>query len=242
VRVVLNTNGDLLPRRRGVLATVDQVNLSLDGPPGAADAARGPGAVDATLAAAEIVHEAGTPLVFTCVVRAQGEAEIAWIARQAARLGATAQFQTDVRGNASAPATLRAAFATVRRLQRAGAPFPQSPESLARLGGARPGRPLVCHAMRVTAFVGPTPEVAACSQRWFEGERRPFPVSTAGFLRAFRALRAPETCERCTCAAALETCLALRGDLHALGHLLGRATRRGGRARPRTAPTRSAVP
>jgi MoaA/NifB/PqqE/SkfB family radical SAM enzyme len=215
---------------------VDQVNLSLDGPPGAADAARGEGAVEATLAAAEIVRRAGRPLVFTCVVRGQGAPELAWVARQAARLGATAQFQTDVRGNAGGQDAVRAAFAEIRRLQLDGAPFPQSPESLVHLGDARQGRPVVCHAMRVTAFVGPTPEVAACSQRWFEGEARRFPVSTAGFLEAFRALRAPETCDRCTCAAALETSLALRGNLRALGYLFHRATWRGGRPHPQGGP------
>ena len=46
-------------------------------------------------------------------------------------------------------------------------------------------------------------------------------------VRPFRALRPPAACNRCTCTAAIETDLALRGDLRAAGYLLRRALGRG---------------
>jgi MoaA/NifB/PqqE/SkfB family radical SAM enzyme len=70
VRVYMNTNGILVPRKRELVAKLARVKISLDGPESCHDRMRGDGAYEKAVAGAKAARAAGVDVEFTCVVGA----------------------------------------------------------------------------------------------------------------------------------------------------------------------------
>jgi MoaA/NifB/PqqE/SkfB family radical SAM enzyme len=68
VRVVMNSNGILVPRRLHVIRRLSKLKISLDGPRDCHDAVRGASSFDKAIAGAEAAICAGVPVEFTCVL------------------------------------------------------------------------------------------------------------------------------------------------------------------------------
>ena len=68
VRVFMNTNGILVPRRIETVRRLARVKVSLDGPRACHDAMRGEGSWQKALAGADVAREAGVEVELTCVV------------------------------------------------------------------------------------------------------------------------------------------------------------------------------
>ena len=68
VRIYMNTNGVLVPRRLNVVRQLSRVKISLDGPRATHDAVRGRGAFDKAVRGAEAAMAVGVPVEFTCVL------------------------------------------------------------------------------------------------------------------------------------------------------------------------------
>ncbi len=68
VRVYMNTNGILVPKKLATIRLLSKVKISLDGPPECHDAMRGEGAWQKAMSGALAARRAGTPVELTCVV------------------------------------------------------------------------------------------------------------------------------------------------------------------------------
>ena len=68
VRVYMNTNGILVPRKLATVRLLSKVKISLDGPAACHDAVRGEGAWRRAVVGALAARDAGVPVELTCVV------------------------------------------------------------------------------------------------------------------------------------------------------------------------------
>lgn len=68
VRVYMNTNGILVPRKLATVRLLSKVKISLDGPAACHDAVRGEGAWRKAVVGALAARDAGVPVELTCVV------------------------------------------------------------------------------------------------------------------------------------------------------------------------------
>jgi MoaA/NifB/PqqE/SkfB family radical SAM enzyme len=76
VRVYMNTNGILVPKKLATVRLLSKVKISLDGPPECHDAMRGQGAWRKAMDGALAARRAGTPVELTCVVGKHNAAHI----------------------------------------------------------------------------------------------------------------------------------------------------------------------
>ena len=76
VRVYMNTNGILAPKKLPTLRLLSKVKISLDGPPECHDAMRGQGAWHKAMAGARAARSVGTQVELTCVVGRHNAAHI----------------------------------------------------------------------------------------------------------------------------------------------------------------------
>ena len=91
--ITLNTNGLLLPERKGLLKWVDAAVISLDGNQEVHDSLRGRGAFAGAVQGGEAVLKAGKKLIFAMVVSKQNTNQIPHVLRLSEDMGAQCFFQ-----------------------------------------------------------------------------------------------------------------------------------------------------
>jgi MoaA/NifB/PqqE/SkfB family radical SAM enzyme len=83
VRVYMNTNGILIPKKLATVKLLTKVKISLDGPPERHDAMRGAGSFERAVRGAVAARDAGVGVELTCVVGIHNadhlDALVAWV-------------------------------------------------------------------------------------------------------------------------------------------------------------------
>src|SRR5262249_61856111 len=93
IRVTMNSNGILVPKKIETVRKLARMTISLDGPRESHDAFRGGGSCDKALAGAEAARGVGVPVEFTCTVGRHNEHAIDKAIEIAEKMGTTIVFQ-----------------------------------------------------------------------------------------------------------------------------------------------------
>jgi MoaA/NifB/PqqE/SkfB family radical SAM enzyme len=93
VRVYMNTNGILVPKKIDTIRRLRRVKISLDGPREAHDGMRGAKSFDKAIAGAQAAREAGVQVELTCVVARHNAAHIEELLDIVEELGMRIVFQ-----------------------------------------------------------------------------------------------------------------------------------------------------
>lgn len=220
VAVDLNTNGALLPRRRGILEVVDGVAISYDGPEALHDAQRGAGSHAAAMAAIAVAREAGVPVRLTCTLSTANVGAVDEILAFCRRERLPIRFQpvnpvvaddaARFDGTAPDPAAMREALARVLRAKRSGAaPVLNSRAALDYyMQWPDYTRQIACAAGRLFCRMDPTGAVYACTGRQ---DGLHVPLSEHATVLDAMAAAAPEGCRACWCGGNLEMNLLIEG-------------------------------
>src|SRR5215471_3308957 len=131
IRVTMNSNGILVPKKIETVRKLARMTISLDGPRESHDAFRGRGSFDKAIAGAQAARGVGVPVEFTCTVGRHNEQALDKAIEIAESLGTSIVFQpatnslflqTDRDGSTwqLETASMRAAFARIEEYKRAG--------------------------------------------------------------------------------------------------------------------------
>jgi len=213
VRVFMNTNGILVPRRIDVVRRLARVKISLDGPRGCHDAMRGAGSWDKAVRGADAAREAGVEVELTCVVgrhNADHIDELLDFAR-ARRYGVVLQparnslFLGNDRDGSSfqlEPERLRDVFARIEARKRSGDPsIANGWASLRHYRRFPDDVELPCAAGWINATLDPEGNLYHCGQ--VDRSDRSHNVVRLGVRAAFEGLTR-RGCSQCWCARVVE--------------------------------------
>lgn len=226
--VGLNTNGMLLDERPEVLAEVQRVTMSLDGPREIHDAIRGEGAFDKVLQGAEIVRRRGIPLNFTTVVHCDNVGILPDIFRLFPEPPVPFMFQpasprTKGSGCRANPkhldaAPLAEAFAKLIEAKRQGLPIANSRTGLWYLQERGRLADLPCQGGRLFVRIDADGRFRRCG--YTEPGPTP-PLMTPDGIRQAMTHIPRSTCAACYSAIRVEFNLMMRGNLDALRNAKG---------------------
>lgn len=229
IRIYVNTNGILVPRRMAAIRQVRKIKVSLDGPPDRHDAMRGAGSHQKAMAGARAARAAGVAVELTCVVGTHNadaidelldlvEAEGFQVIFQPARNSLFLDSPRD--GSAFEPdgAQLRAAFARVEARKRSGSGVANRWSSLRHFRRFPDDTAVPCAAGWINVTMDPEGSLFHCGQV-ARGDRSANVVSL-GVDAAFARLRR-SGCGQCWCARVVEENLVWGGRLPAMLPLAG---------------------
>lgn len=222
VRVYMNTNGILVPRKLGVVRLLSKVKISLDGPPDVHDAMRGAGSWQKAVNAAVVVRHSGVALELTCVVARHNVDALEELVALADHHHFRVVFQparpsliADAAGNAAFQADaarVRAAFARLEQRKQAGSEaVANSWSSLRHFREFPRETPLPCAAGWINATLDPEGNLYACGQT--PRTDRSHNVVAVGARAAFENLTR-QGCGQCWCARVVEENVAWGGRFH----------------------------
>ncbi len=225
IKVKLNTNGMLVPRKLDVVAMADGVTLSIDGPRDVHDASRGRGSYDHVLKAADAVQRLGIPLRFYTVLSRDNLPRLGELVDLAASYDGTVFFQpgtatilgADDQPNPMAP-DVDAYRQTIDRLiewRGQGRPVGNSRSALRYLRQWPDLAPPSC-SWRAFVRVEEDGQLRTCGR---DTQHERINVAELGLARALSQRPAP-TCTSCWTAARVELHLIASGDLAALADLV----------------------
>jgi MoaA/NifB/PqqE/SkfB family radical SAM enzyme len=219
----INTNGILVRRRRDVIQKLAKVKISLDGPQAIHDSVRGERAFERALDGAQVARDAGVPVEFTCVVGRHNAHAIDELLEVVQELGFAVIFQPArdslfQDGEAQGPGSpfrldtdaIRAAFARVAHLKRAGAPVLNGWASLRHFQGFPADVPIPCAAGMINATLDPEGNLYHCGQ--VSRRDKTNNVVLLGVPEAFRRMTRGG-CSQCWCARVVEENYAWGGRL-----------------------------
>jgi MoaA/NifB/PqqE/SkfB family radical SAM enzyme len=214
-RVALSTNGTLIARHRALLANVDALKISIDGPQKVHDAGRGEGTFVCAIEGARIATRAGVPVALRMTLAEHNVEHWAEVVRLAGQLGASSLFQPAIgsvmnvdrspASHCASVAIYRSAIDELTRLKREGGPIGNEYVCLDHLR-RWPDPTLVQHCAggRVEAAIGPDGSMFPCGR---VGRGEPAPnVFELGVAAAFAQTRRPNGCEQCWCTLTLGNC------------------------------------
>lgn len=221
MRLFMNTNGILVPRKLDVVRRLARVKISLDGPAAAHDAMRGARAHERALRGAQAARDAGVAVEFTCVVGEHNVEHLDELLDQVERLGLSIVFQparnslfldTERDGAAFVPEAvrMRAAFARLEQRKHAGAPVGNRWSSLRHFRNYPDDAPIPCAAGRINVTLDPAGNLYHCGQ--VNRGDTSCNVRRLGTHEAFRRLTR-EPCQQCWCARVVEENYAWGGRL-----------------------------
>jgi len=229
VRVYMNSNGILVPRRRATVRLLSKLKVSLDGPPEAHDRIRGAGAYDKAVRGALAARELGTAVELTAVVGAHNLDCLDELLDRAAELGLQVVFQParnslflgSSRPGApfqSEPDAVRRAFRLLEARKLAGHPAVGNRWSSLRHFREFPRDVrLPCAAGIINATLDPEGNLYHCGQVARSGGQN---VVRLGAKAAFENL-VREGCTQCWCARVVEENVAWGGAVHRMLPPLG---------------------
>ena len=220
VRVNMNSNGLLVPRKLDTVRKLNKLKVSLDGPQDIHDSARGSGAYQRALRGILAAREAGVPVEVTCVVGAHNASRIEEVVDLCARLGLRAVFQPERPGlfneaHASQVVGVAAIRQALRRLEqhkRTSSVVANRWASLLHFRTYPADTPLPCAAGRINATLDPYGYLYPCGQMPRVGTG--VSILRHGVRGAFARLDR-SGCAQCWCARVVEENYAWGGHLDA---------------------------
>lgn len=222
VRVYMNTNGILVPRKLAVVRLLSKVKISLDGPPDVHDAMRGAGSWQKAVNGAVVVRHSGVALELTCVVGrhnvdalddlvALAEHHRFRVVFQPARPSLVSGAAGGAAFQAEA-ARVRAAFTRLEQLKLGGSPAVANGwASLRHFRSFPKETPVPCAAGWINATLDPEGNLYACGQTPRAGSA--CNVVAVGARAAFESL-VREGCGQCWCARVVEENVAWGARFH----------------------------
>ena len=235
MRVLLKSNGALLPERLGELRRVGEVQISLDGPREVHDRIRGAGSFDKVVEAVGVCRQAGIPVCLTAVLTRHSLPRLPELLDIVERLGVGVYVQPVDRAftpNHTATAdyfpqedAYRAAVDRLLADKRAGRRSILNSEAGLRHFRRWPRFPAVrCFASRFLCALEPDGSLFVCDM--FPGfEAHTVPAGDR-FEETLQRLELPHPCPACTSGAMVEVNHAIAGDPRALWGLIERVVRR----------------
>ena len=222
IRVLMNTNGILVPKKLDTVRKLAGVKISLDGPEQQHDQMRGRGAHAKAVRGAQAARDAGIGVELTCVVGRHNAGSMSELLEWAGRAGFAIIFQParnslflESRRDGDAFILDRAAhhvaFAAIEAHKRAGRPgVGNAWASLRHFRKFPADAALPCNAGWITATLDPEGYLYHCGQVSREGLR--VNVTELGVEQAFARLER-RGCSQCWCARVVESNLAWGGRL-----------------------------
>ncbi len=213
VRVYMNTNGVLIPRRKATISLLDKLKISLDGPRQAHDQVRGAGAFDKAIRGADQAIEWGRSVEFTCVIGTHNADRMEELIDFAEERAYRVVFQPvrpslfiDGAGVGQSyvadPERLQAALAVVANRKRAGSPAVANRwPSLRHFADYPRDAELPCAAGWINATLDPEGNLYHCGQ--VNRQEGGMNVLEHGARRAFEQLQR-QGCAQCWCARVVE--------------------------------------
>ena len=211
-KVFLSTNGSLAAQKREELASVDHVNLSVDGKREIHDAVRGEGAFDRAMQCMDICKELGVTVSFLCVLSKYNIEQVDDVLAIASQRGVQVMFQpatrwlnSSVEPNPISPATddYRRTVARLIDLKKKGAPVSNSVTGLRHIARWPGPAPIWCVGGTLTAVIEPDGSVLACHL----AQLGPFlnhDLLRGSLKERFEGTALPVGCVQCWCAPIVE--------------------------------------
>ncbi len=212
VRVYMNSNGKLVPRRIGTVRRLDKLKITLDGPRAAHDSMRGAGAFDKAIAGAHAAREVGVPVEMTCVIGSHNADQVDELIDLAEREQLGIVFQPArpslfLDGH-DRPASwvlegehLRDTLARIELRKRSSKYVKNGWASLRHFRSFPEGKKLPCAAGRINVTMDPEGNLYQCGQ--MSRADKSHNVVEQGVARAFAAL-VRGRCTQCWCARTVE--------------------------------------
>lgn len=212
VKVVMNSNGVLVPRQLPLVRMLSKIKISLDGPQDRHDAMRGRGAHVKAVDGVRAAQRVGTAVELTCTLGQHNHDVVDQTVDLAESLGAPIVFQpvgaslflgSDRDGSAFAlePLAARRALARVERLKRNGRAVANRWPSLRHFRRFDRDTALPCAAGWIMATLDPSGALWPCAQ--VSRDPRQNNVVQLGAREAFSRLDR-RGCSRCWCARIVE--------------------------------------
>ncbi len=207
VRVNMNSNGLLVPRKLGVVRRLSKMKVSLDGPQPVHDAVRGTGSYVRALRGIVAARSEGIHVELTCVVGAHNVGSVDALVELAQGLGLRVVFQPEREGlfRAGHPGAIaravREAFVRIERHKHTGKVVGNRWSSLRHFRSFPFDTPLPCAAGRINATLDPAGMLYACGQ--LPRLRGGISVLEHGVQGAFDRLPRV-SCRQCWCARVVE--------------------------------------
>lgn len=212
VRVYMNTNGILVPRKIDVVRKLSKVKISLDGPAAQHDGMRGARAHERAIKGALAAREAGVGVEFTCVVGKHNADHLDELLDHVQSLGFSIIFQparnslfldTQRDGAWFVPEArqIQAAFDRIEQRKRQGAPVANHWSSLRHFRKYPGDAEIPCAAGWINVTLDPEGNLYHCGQ--VNRDDRSNNVLKLGVREAFRRLTR-EPCAQCWCARVVE--------------------------------------
>ena len=220
VRVNMNSNGLLVPRKRETVRKLSKLKVSLDGPQAIHDAVRGGGAYTRALRGIVVAREVGVPVELTCVVGLHNVDSIDDLIDLGRHLGLRIVFQperpglfNDI-GNATVAGVseIRRAFARIESHKQSGGVVANRWASLRHFRSYPRDKWLPCAAGRINATLDPYGFLYPCGQTPRVGTG--VSVVRHGVPGAFARLERAG-CAQCWCARVVEENYAWGGKFSA---------------------------
>ena len=216
VRVNMNSNGLLVPRKMTTVTKLSKLKISVDGPQERHDAVRGRGAFCRALRGAIAARDAGVRVELTCVVGAHNVDAIDDTIDIAERVGLPIVFQPERKGLfrdsarelAASAIDIRRAFAKLEARKARSRAVANRWSSLRHFRGFPADTPIPCAAGWINATLDPQGNLHACGQA---SRKSTAPnVVELGVREAFTRLDR-NGCAQCWCARVVEENVAWGG-------------------------------
>jgi MoaA/NifB/PqqE/SkfB family radical SAM enzyme len=212
IKVTMNSNGILVPKKIETVRRLARMTISLDGPRESHDAARGRGSFDKAIAGAKAAQGAGVPVEFTCTVGQHNARSIDQAIAIAEELRISIVFQpatnslfldTDRNGSAwqLEKDAIRAVFARIEEYKHAGRAVGNRWSSLRHFRKFPEDVAPPCAAGWVAVTMDPEGVLFPCGQ--LNRSNRANSVVELGVARAFANL-SRTGCSQCWCARLVE--------------------------------------
>ena len=214
-QVYLSTNGSLAAKKKAALASVDHVNLSLDGGEKVHDSVRGAGSYGKAIESIAVFQELGVPVSLQCVLSKHNLDQVQEVLEAASRHGLVAMFQpadqllnTSRQPNPIRPPVdaYRETIGRLIELKRRGAPIRNSVAGLRRLARWPDPSDIWCPARWLIAVVEPDGSLIACHLD-VTASPKELCGNCAPLKDQFENLRTPRGCAECWCAPLVELSL-----------------------------------
>jgi MoaA/NifB/PqqE/SkfB family radical SAM enzyme len=212
VRVYMNTNGILIPKKLSTVKKLSKVKISLDGPRASHDRMRGEGAFEKAVRGAELARDAGVDVELTAVIGAHNADDLdeliavveklrLGIVFQPARNSLFLDSERDGSRFMLEQRRLRSALLRVEEFKRAGRPVSNRWSSLRHFRGFPDDQPVPCAAGWINATLDPEGYLFHCAL--ISRHERKHNVVAIGVRAAFEQLTR-RGCSQCWCARVVE--------------------------------------
>lgn len=224
--ISVNTNGSCIHKHIDHLKKIRRLNLSLDGPRDVNDAIRGEGSFDNVMRALEIARENHIySIEWTAVLSGSNIHAVRDLIALAERLKVRVNFQVAtsfILGTGEknplglSGSHLKQAISTILAARRSHACIGNSSKGLAYLAGSPQYRPIYCVLGNSVVRISPDGRLYRCDNRLDSPGVASRSILEVGFTKAWEEVEGGMCKNGCGCAKAIESSLALNGNISAL--------------------------